>query len=125
MNATGATLVFSVSLAAVELAAAYAGSEVSGASSFHMGSALLALALTLPVGAFAFWLGARRVRHKWYSALISGVVAFAFALATLGAAKPVLSIRLLWLSIVAVIATSGFLLGRKPLFPEVANETRS
>ena len=125
MNATGATLVFSVSLAGVELAGAYAGSQVRGESSFHIGSALLALALTLPVGAFAFWFGARRVRHKWYSALISGVVAFAFALATLGAAKPVLSIWLLWLAIVAVIGASSYLLGRKPLFPEVANGTRS
>lgn len=125
MNATGATLVFSVSLAAVELAAAYGGSEVRGVSGVHIGSALLVLALTLPASAFAFWFGARRVRHRWYSALISGVVAFAFALAILGAAKPVLSIWLLWLTIVAVIAASGFLLGRKPLFPEVANETRS
>jgi hypothetical protein len=125
MNATGATLVFSVSLAAVELAGAYGGSQVRGESSFHIGSALLALAVTLPPGAFAFWFGARRVRHKWYSALISGVVAFAFALATLGALKLVVSIWLQFLAIDAVIAASGFLLGRKPLFPEVANETRS
>jgi hypothetical protein len=125
MNATGATLVFSVSLAAVELGGAYVGSHPRGVSSFHIGGALLGLALTLPAGAFAFWFGARRVRHKWYSALISGVVAFAFALATLGAAEPVLSIWLLWLAIVVVIAASAFLLGRKPLFPEVANETRS
>jgi hypothetical protein len=123
MNATGATLVFSASLAAVELAAAYAGSQVRGVPP-HIGSALLSVALTLPAGALGFWFGARRVRHKWYSALISGVVAFAFALAALGAAKPVLSPWLLLLAIDAVIAAAGFQLGRKPLFPEVANEAR-
>ncbi|MGH8760103.1 MAG: hypothetical protein ACREVW_11425 [Burkholderiales bacterium] len=111
MNATGATLVFSVSFAAMGLAGAYGQS---------IGIALFGLALTLPAGAFAFWFGARRVRHKWYSALISGVLAFAVALATLGALKPVLSLWLLLLAIDVAIAASGFYLGRMPVFPEVA-----
>ena len=116
MNATGATLVFSVSFAAMGLAGAYGES---------IGSALLALALTLPAGAFTFWFGARRVRHKWYSALISGVVAFAVALGTLRVLSPVLSLWLLLLAIDVAMAAFGFLLGRMPFFPEVANETRS
>jgi len=88
-------------------------------------TALLSLALTLPVGAFTFWFGARRVRHKWYSALVSGVLAFAVAMETLRVLNPVLSLWLLLLAIEVAIATIGFLLGRMPLFPEAANETRS
>ena len=87
--------------------------------------ALLGLVLTLPVGAFTFWFGARRVPHKWYSALISSVVAFAVAMETLRVLSSVLSPWLLVLAIEVAIATFGFLLGRMPLFPEVANETRS
>ena len=98
---------------------------LAGAYGESIGSALLALALTLPAGAFTFWFGARRVRHKWYSALISGVVAFAVALATLGVLSPVLSLWLLLLAIDVAMAAFGFLLGRMPFFPEVANETRS
>jgi len=115
MNATGATLVFSVPLAVVGLVGAYREG---------IGIGLLSLALTLPAGAFAFWFGARRVRHKWYSALISGVVAFAVALQTLHALNPVLSRWLLLLAIEVAIAAVSFWLGRRPPFPEIANETR-
>jgi hypothetical protein len=50
MNATGATLVFSVPFAALGLVGAYREG---------IGIGLLSLALTLPTGAFAFWFGAR------------------------------------------------------------------
>jgi hypothetical protein len=116
MNATGATLVFAASFAAMGLAGAYGGS---------IGSALLALTLTLPVGAFTFWFGARRVRHEWYSALVSGVVAFAVILATLRVLSPIPSLWLLLLAIDVAMAALGFFLGRTPLFPKVPNETRS
>ena len=115
MNVTGATLVFSVPLAAMGLVGAYREG---------IGIGLLSLALTLPAGAFAFWFGARRVRHKWYSALISGVVAFAVAVQTLQALYPVLSRWLLLLAIEVAIAAVSFWLGRRPPFPETANETR-
>src|SRR5512145_1973741 len=109
MNATGATLVFSVPFVALGLAGAYREG---------IGIALLSWALTLPAGAFAFWLGARRVRHKWYSALISGVVAVAIASETLHVLSPVLSPWLLLLAIEVAIAAFSFLLGRMPLFPK-------
>ena len=115
-NATGATLVFSASFAVIGLAGAYGESIVS---------ALLALALTLPVGAFAFWFGARRVRHEWYSAVVSGVVAFAVILAALPILSPVLSLWLLLSAIDVAMAALGFFLGRTPLFPKARNETRS
>ena len=116
MNATGATLVFSVPFAALGVATAY----VEG-----MAIALFSWALTLPAGAFTFWLGARRVRHKWYSALIAGVIAAAIASETLHVLSPVLSPWLLLVAIEVAIAVFGFLLGRMPFFPEVANETGS
>src|SRR5262245_4814427 len=115
MSTTGATLVFLVPFAAVGLVTAYREG---------IGIGLLSLALTLPTGAFAFWFGARRVRHKWYSALISGVLAVVVALQTL-VLNPVLSIWLLWLAIEVAIAAVSFWLGRRPPFPEIANETRS
>jgi hypothetical protein len=116
MNTTGATLVFSVPFAAVGLAGAYREG---------IGIGLLSLALTLPTGAFAFWFGARRVRHKWYSALIAGVLAFAVALQTLHVLNPVLSRWLLLSAIEVAIAAVSFWLGRRPPFPEIADETRS
>jgi len=116
MNATGATLVFLVPFAALGVATAYFES---------MGVALLSWALTLPAGAFTFWLGARRVRHKWYSALISGVVAVAIASETLHVLSPVLSPWQLLLAIEVAIAAFGFLLGRMPLFPEVIHTAPS
>jgi hypothetical protein len=115
MNATGATLVFSVPFAALGLAIAYVES---------IGVALLSWVLTLPAGAITFWLGARRVRHKRYSALISGVVAAAIASETLQVLSPVLAPLLLLLAIDVAIAVFGFVLGRMPFFPEVAIETR-
>jgi hypothetical protein len=108
MNTTGATLVFLVPFAAVGLVGAY---------SEGIGIGLLSLALTLPIGAFAFWFGARQVRHKWYSALISGVLAFAVALQTLHVLKPVVSRWLVLLAIEVAIAAVSFWLGRKPPFP--------
>ena len=116
MNATGASLVFSVPFAAVGLVVAYREG---------IGIGLLSLALTLPTGTLAFWFGARRVRHKWYSALISGVLAFAVASQTLYVLNPVLSLWLLWLAIEVAITSVSFWLGRRPPFPEIANETRS
>ena len=116
MNATGATLVFSVPLAAVGLVGVYRDG---------IGIGLFSLALTLPAGAFAFWFGARRVRHKWYSALISGVIAFAIASETLHVLSPVLSPWRLLLAIEVAIAAFGFLLGRMPLFPEVIQKAPS
>jgi hypothetical protein len=116
MNATGSTLVFSVPFAAVGLVFAYREG---------IGIGLLSFALTLPTGAFAFWFGARRVRHKWYSALISGVIAFAIAMQTLYVLTPVLSLWLLLLVIELAIVAFSFWLGRRPPFPEIANEARS
>jgi hypothetical protein len=116
MNATGATVVFSVPFAAVGLVGAYREG---------IGIGLLSLALTLPTGAFAFWFGARRVRHKWYSALISGVLAFAVALQTLHVLNPVLSRWPLLFAIEVAIAGVSFWLGRRPPFPEIVNQTRS
>ena len=116
MNTTGATLVFSVPFAAVGLVGAY---------SEGIGIGLVSLALTLPAGTFAFWFGARRVRHKWYSALISGVLAVAVALQTLYVLNPVLSQWLMLLAIEVAIAAVSLWLGRRPPFPEIANETRS
>lgn len=116
MNAIGATLVYSVPLAVVGLVTAY----LEG-----IGIGLFSLALTLPTGGFAFWFGARRVRHKWYSALISGVLAFTVALQILHVLNPILSPWLLLLSIEAAIAAVSFWLGSRPPFPKVANETRS
>lgn len=109
MNATGATLVFSVSFAAMALAGAYAYGE-------SIGIALFGLALNLPPGAFTFWFGARRVRHKWYFALFSGLLAFAVAVQTIHVLSPVLSLWLLLLATDVAIAAVGFLLGRMPLF---------
>jgi hypothetical protein len=116
MNAIGATLVFSVPLAVVGLVGAYLEGIAIG---------LFSLALTLPTGGFAFWFGARRVRHKWYSALISGVLTFAVALQTLYVLNPILSPWLLLLPIEVVIAAVSFWLGSRPPFPAIANETRS
>jgi hypothetical protein len=116
MNATGATLVFSVPFAVVGLVVAY----LEG-----IGPGLISLALTLPTGGFAFWFGARRVRHKWYSALISGVLAFVVASQTLHVLNPILSLWLLWLAIEVALAAVSFWLGSRPPFPEIANETRS
>ena len=116
MNATGATLVFLVPFAAVGLVTAYREG---------IGIGLLSLALTLPTGGFAFWFGARRVRHKWYSALISGVLVFAVALQTLHVLNPVLSLWLLLLPIEVAIAAVSFWLGRRPPFPEIVNESQS
>jgi len=116
MNTTGATLVFSVPFAAVGLVGAY---------SEGIGIGLVSLALTLPAGTFAFWFGARRVRHKWYSALVSGVLAVAVALQTLYVLNPVLSQWLMLLAIEVAIAAVSLWLGRRPPFPEIANETRS
>jgi hypothetical protein len=116
MNTTAATLVFLVPFAAVGLAGAYREG---------IGIGLLSLALTLPIGAFTFWFGARRVRHKWYSALISGVLAFAVALQTLYVLNPVLSRWPLLLAIEAAIVGVSFWLGRRPPFPVIVNETRN
>jgi hypothetical protein len=116
MNATRATLIFSVPFATLGLATAYVES---------IGVALLSWALTLPAGAIMFWLGARRVRHKWYSALIAGVIAAVIASETLHVLGPDLSPWQLVLAIEVVIVVFGFLLGRFPFFPESANEARS
>jgi len=116
MNAAGATLVFSVPFAAVGLVGAYRDG---------LGAGLLSLALTVPAGSFAFWFGARRARHKWYSALISGALAFTVALQTLVVLKPVLSRWPLVLVIEVALAAVSFWLGRKPHFPEKANKTPS
>ena len=116
MNATGSTLVFSVPFAAVALVGAY---------SEGIGIGLISLALTLPVGAFAFWFGARRVRHKWYSALISGALTFGVAFQTVQVVKPAPSPWLQLLVIEVAIAAVSFWLGGRPPFPEIANESRS
>ena len=108
MNATGATLVFSVPFAALGLVTAYVES---------IGVGLLGWAITLPVGASTFWLGARRVRHRWYSALIAGVVAVVIASQTMYVLSPGLSPWKLILAIESVIAVFGFFLGRNPFFP--------
>jgi hypothetical protein len=112
MNATGATLVFLVPLAALGLATAYVES---------IGVALLSLALTLPAGAFTFWLGARRVRQKWYSAFISGVLVIVVILQTIGFVKLVFPLWLQWSVIEVAIAAVSFWLGSRPPFPEIAN----
>jgi hypothetical protein len=116
MNTTGATLIFLVPFAAMGLVVAYREG---------IGIGLLMLALTLPTGAIAFWFGARRVRHKWYSPLISGVLAFAVASQILHVLNPVLSLWLLWSAIEVAIAAVSFWLGRRPPFPKIANKTRS
>jgi hypothetical protein len=116
MNATGATLVFLVPLAALGLATAYVES---------IGVALLSLALTLPAGAFTFWLGARRVRHKWYSAFISGVLVVVVVLQTIGFVKLIFPLWLQLSVIEVAIAAVSFWLGSRPPFPEKANEMRS
>jgi hypothetical protein len=67
---------------------------LAGAYREGIGIGLLSLALTLPTGAFTFWFGARRVRHKL-------------------------------LGIEVAIAAVCFWLGRRPPFPEIADETRS
>jgi hypothetical protein len=109
MNATGATLVFLVPLAALGLATAHVES---------IGVALLSLALTLPAGAFTFWLGARRVRHKWYSAFISGVLVVVVVLQTIGFVKLVFPLWLQLSVIEVAIAAVSFWLGSRPPFPE-------
>jgi hypothetical protein len=111
MNATGATLVFSVPFAVVGLAIAY----LEG-----IGIGLFCVALTLPTGGFAFWFGARRVRHKWYSALFSGVLVVAIAMQTLHvhALDPILSPWLLLLTLEVAIAALSFWLGSRPPFPD-------
>jgi hypothetical protein len=116
MNATGATLVFLVPLTALGLATAYVES---------IGVALLSLVLTLPVGALTFWLGARRVRHKWYSAFISGVLVLVVVLQTIGFVKLVFPLWLQLSVIEVAIAAVSFWLGSKPPFPEKAIEMRS
>ena len=116
MNTTGATLVFSVPFAVAGLVGAY----LEG-----IGIGLISLALTLPAGGFAFWFGARRVRHKWYSALISGVLAFAVALQTLRVLNPILSPWQMLLPIEVAIAAVSFWLGSRPPFPDIADEPRS
>lgn len=116
MNATGATIVFSVPFAVVGLVGAYLEGIDIG---------LISLALTVPTGGFAFWFGARRVRHKWYSALISGVLALAVTLQTLPVLNPILSPWQMLLPIEVVIAAVSFWLGSRPPFPEIVNETRS
>jgi hypothetical protein len=112
MNATGATLVFLVPLTALGLATAYVES---------IGVALLSLVLTLPVGALTFWLGARRVRHKWYSAFISGVLVIAVILQTIGLVTLVFPLWLQLSVIEVAIAAVSFWLGSRPPFPEIAN----
>jgi len=116
MNATRSTLVFSVPFAVLGLATAYVGG---------IGVGLLIWALTLPAGAMTFWLGARRVRHKWYSALLAGIFAAVIASETLQVLSPGLSPWRLVLAIEVVIAVFGFLLGRNPFFSKVANEMQS
>ena len=106
MNATSATLLFAAGFAATGLlAGVYVGSVAIGL--FH-------LALTLPVGAFTFWFGARRVRHEWYSVLISGVVAFAVTSAMLPELSLVLSPWWLLFAINVAMAALGFFLGFLP-----------
>ena len=116
MNATGAALVFSASFAALGLAGGY---------SEGISHALLGLALILPVGALAFWFGARCVRHEWHSALVSGVIAFAVMLETLPVVQPIPSVWMMVLAIDVAMAAAGFFLGRTPLFPKTTGETRS
>lgn len=116
MNTIGTTLVFSAAFAVMGLADAY-GENIP--------NVLLGLVLTLPVGAFAFWVGAQKAHHHWYSAIMAGVVAFGVISATLRALGPQLSGWALLATIVVVLAALSFFLGRLPSFPRTANETRS
>ena len=108
MNSTRATFLYSAPFVAVGMFGAYSQGIRIG---------LLSLALTLPAGTLAFWFGARRARHKWYSAVVSGALTMVVAMQTLQVAKLVLSPWLQLLAIEVVIAAVGFWLGRRPPFP--------
>jgi hypothetical protein len=116
MNATSATLIYSVPIAVLAMGTAYLGG---------IGIGLVSLVLTLPTGGLAFWFGARRVRHKWYSAFISGVMVVVVVLQTIGLVKLVFSLWLQLLVIEVAVAAVSFWLGSRPPFPEKPNETRS
>jgi hypothetical protein len=70
------------------------------------------------VGSFTFWFGARRVQHRWYSALIAGAVVFVIAATTLSTLSPVLSLWRLLFAIEIAMAVLGFLFGLMPSFPK-------
>jgi hypothetical protein len=109
MKAVKATLIFAATFALVSL-----GDAAGGVESWR--AKLLGFALLVPIATLAFWLGARRTEHLWYSAPCAAVCVFAI-LSTLFRAVATFHLsRWSFLSVVVVIlVAASMFFGRTPI----------
>ena len=109
MNSTKATLTFAVTFTFIAFVDAIGARD---SSKFI----LLGFALLAPVATLAFWLGARRAEHRWYSIVIAVLASRAVVSMVLRIQADLQLSRWALLSVVVVaLAATAMFLGRTPI----------